>query len=131
MRTTNESEQDSSHDDWRCGIEHPTEGARLWDIVAQQQRPIWAASDVLFPVIYFESPLEDAGLGGKSAGFDRAGMRSVVKTAVRIDYRGRVHDADTALQSCAGICQSLLSCFAIIQPHLATHSTAACVLVVV
>ena len=100
MRTANKSEQDSSHDDWRCGIEHPTEGARLWDIIAQQQRPIWAASDVLFPVIYFESPLEDAGLGGKSAGFDRAGMRSVVKTAVRIDYRDSARCRYCLAESC-------------------------------
>ena len=38
--------------DWmRCGLDHPTEGARLWAI-AEQQRPIWAASDALFPDLY-------------------------------------------------------------------------------
>ena len=69
-------------EDWRCGIDHPTEGRRLWEIT-QQQRPIWEASDALFPEIYLESPGRDAGLGGKSAGFDRAGLRSVVRQAVR------------------------------------------------
>ena len=69
-------------EDWRCGIDHPTEGQRLWEIT-QQQRPIWEASDALFPQIYLESPGRDAGLGGKSAGFDRAGLRSVVRQAVR------------------------------------------------
>ena len=59
---------DHPEEDWKCEIEHPIEGERLWAI-AQQQKPIWEASDALFPEIYFESPNEDAGLGGKSAGF--------------------------------------------------------------
>ena len=49
----------------------------------QQQRPIWAASDALYPEIYFESPKNDAGLGGKPAGFDRATKTAVVAAAVR------------------------------------------------
>ena len=71
-----------SDGEWLCGIDHPTEGARLWAIL-QQQRPIWAASDALFPQIYLESPARDAGLAGKGAGFDRAGLRAVVRAAVR------------------------------------------------
>ena len=36
----------------------------LEQAIAQQQRPIWEISDALFPDLYFESPKNDAGLGG-------------------------------------------------------------------
>ena len=54
---------------------------KIWNLT-QQQLPIVAASDALYPEIYIESPLRDSGYSTATTGYRRGEMRSVVSQAV-------------------------------------------------
>ena len=73
--------QTASSGDPLCGFLNPAYRQKVWNLT-QQQLPIVAASDALFPEIYIESPYRDSGYSTATTGYRRGEMRSVVSQAV-------------------------------------------------
>ena len=74
-----------------CGYDHPTAGPRL-HAQAEAQRPIWAASDALFPAIYFQS-VQPGGVIGSYACDNQHFTGSACKNLTLADQRAVAHSA--------------------------------------